>query len=207
MLQSVYAESERPDGVIDIFCRFSYDDIIDPSNKITKFLDDVHRKAVELHWADPPGDLRYPGDGMPKPTLLNPIIRLKENDQIGLCIEITLNSVDRTYSIRPKFILDSGEWHKCINDQFVNQITCKMQRYDGTREDLQLMVMLKHYIHQSMYPIIERYGLMEASRDIRVYSWLTRDQRLSILHDVFKAVSDTTAYQRSLERRLRNEND
>jgi hypothetical protein len=162
---------------------FSYDDIIDPTNKITKCLDDAWKHATILEWADPPGDLRYPGDSMPSITVSNIIVGSTEfckTDDV-LRVYVTLKPDEREHLIDAKIIVDPDEFQYLINGLAIDHSTHNICAYDDTRDDLKSMVVIKHFLEQLVIHIKPKFGLMYTSKVLREYDWLTRDQKLEFL--------------------------
>lgn len=169
--------------ITDMLYTFSYDDIIDPTNKITKCLDDAWKHATVLEWADPPGDLRYPGDSMPSITVSNIIVGSTEfckTDDV-LRVYVTLKPDEREYLIDAKIIVDSDEFQYLIDELMVDPLTHNVCAYDGTRDDIKSMVIIKHFLEQLILDLKPKLGLMYTSKVLRGCSWLTRDNIISIL--------------------------
>ena len=170
-------------SAIDMFCTFSYDDIIDSTNKITEYLDDVWRYATKLKWADPPGDLRFPGDSMPSMDV-NDIMVCSNTfgETIDLFrIEITLKPDEREYTLDAKILIDPDEFEYLIDELAIDPSTHSICAYDETREDLKSMVVIKHFLDQLVLHLKPMFGLMRTSRVLREYDWLSRDQKISLM--------------------------
>lgn len=167
-----------------MFCEFSYDAILDPANNITKYLDEVWKHATTLKWADPPGDLRFPGDSMPSMTVNSIIIGSTEfcKTDDALRVYVTLKPDEREYSIDAKIFIDPDEFQYLIDELAIDPTTHNICVYDDTRDDLKSTVVIKHFLEQLVLHLKPKFGLMYTSRVLRGYGyWLTRDQRVSLM--------------------------
>ena len=166
-----------------MFCTFSYDDIIDSTNNITAYLDEAWKYAVTLDWADPPGDLRYPGDSMPSITVGN--ITCCSNafgkTDNSLRVYVTLIPDEREYQIDAKIFIDPDEFQYLIDEIAIDPSTHNICAYDDTRDDLKSMVIIKRFLEQLILDLKPKFGLMYTSRVLRRYAWLSRDQRISFM--------------------------
>jgi len=165
---------------------FSYADIIDPTNKITKCLDEAWKYATTLKWADPPGDLRFPGDSMPSMTVNNiacfPNVNAFDETVDLLQIHITLIPDAREYNLDTKILIDPDEFQYLIDEMAIDPSTYNICAYDDTRDDLKTMVVIKHFLEQLVLHLKPKFGLMYTSRVLAGYSyWLSRDQRMSLM--------------------------
>ena len=170
-------------SAIDMFCTFSYDDIVDSTNKITAYLDDVWRYATKLKWADPPGDLRFPGDSMPSMTV-NGIVgcpNVFDETTDLFRIHITLKPDEREYQLDAKILIDCHEFNYLIKELAIDPSTHSICAYDDTRDDLRSMIVIKHFLEQLVLHLKPKFGLMRSSRVLRRYVWLSRDQKISFL--------------------------
>ena len=162
-------------GVISLICFTHF--------HITKCLDDAWKHATLLEWADPPGDLRHPGDSMPSITVSNIIVGSTEfckTDDV-LRVYVTLKPDEREYLIDAKIIVDSDEFQYLIDESMIDPLTHNICAYDDTRDDLKSMVIIKHFLEQLILDLKPKFGLMYTSRVLRGCSWLTRDNTISIL--------------------------
>jgi hypothetical protein len=166
-----------------MFCTFSYDDIIDPTNNITKWLDYAWKYAVTLDWADPPGDLRYPGDSMPSITVDNITCCSNTSGKTddSLRVYVILIPDEREYRIDAKIFIDPDEFQYLIDELMIDPSTHQICAYDATRDDLKSMVIIKHFLDQLVCDLKPKFGLMYTSKVLRACRWLTRDNIISIL--------------------------
>jgi hypothetical protein len=165
---------------------FSYADIIDPTNKITKCLDEAWKYATTLKWADPPGDLRFTGDSIPSMTVNNivgcPNVNAFDETVDLLQIHIALIPYAREYNLDAKILIDPDEFQYLIDELVIDPTIHNICVYDDTREDLKSMVVIKHFLEQLVLHLKPKFGLMHTSRVLAGYSyWLSRDQRMSLM--------------------------
>jgi hypothetical protein len=167
-----------------MFYTFSYDDILDPANNITKCLDEAWKFAMKLKWADPPGDLRFLGDTIPHITVNNIIVGSTEfyKTDAVLRVYVTLNPDERDYLIDAKIFIDPDEFQYLINESMIDPLTHYMHTYDDTRDNLKSMVVFKHFLNQVVLHLKPKFGLMYTSRALRECSCrLTCEQRVSLM--------------------------